>query len=528
MADPSPLDLDAEDQGPHWPTPALGVIQPAAPARGFADVGAGRTYEVDVVVVGSGPGGASVAMELALAGARVLVLEEGPATSRFQKNQAHTARYHMQEGGAMVARGTAFVPIAAGRGVGGGTLINSALSFRTPDTVLDSWARLLGDDGWSAAAMAPIFDEVTARVGVGITPDAVAGENNRIIARGVAALGLSGGLAPRSTPGCAGCGACNFGCPVGGKASTNLTFLPVAVAHGAIIQAETRVDRLLVEGNRVVGVEGHAVDPDTGEVGGTVRALAPRVVLSAGGIGTPRLLWHSGLGERLGPVGEGLHIHPGNAVLGECDQPVHLWKGASQGADFHHPDDPGILPHTFTAPPEACLLATGMVGARLEEGLALLPRLCGCIVMISDHGTGRVRATPDGRADISYSFDPGDVARIKLGMALTARVLLAGGARRLTAIAHRVGWHTDAASLDAALAPLDIRDFTLYAAHPMSTCRMGLDPASSVVGPLGHAHRLEGLVIADASVYPTSLGVNPQITTMAVGTRIGRTLARAG
>ena len=504
------------------------VIMAAPPAGGFDDIGAGLRLQADVVIVGTGPGGSALARVLAEGGMSVVLLEEGPKQSRFAKSQAATCRNHMVEGGTLVARGRNFTPIAAGRGVGGGSLINSALSFRAPDAVLDGWADLLGDDGWSAAAMAPIYDEVAALIGVGTTPDRVAGENNRLIVRGIQALGLEGGLAPRSTPGCTGCGVCNFGCPTNGKASANLTMLPRAVAAGARIQAEARVEAILVEGGRAVGVRGRAVHPDTHAFGGSVEVRAPRVVLAAGAIGTPRLLWSTGLAPLLGPVGDGLHVHPGNAVLGLAEQEIHLWRGATQGAYFHHPDLPGVLPHSFSAPPEACLMAMNRTGSGLAKGLAELPHLAGCVVMVSDKANGRVRASSDGRAQVDYDFSDEDLDRTRRGMVETARVLLAGGAVALMAPVHGLGRHHTLASFEAALRPRGVRDFTLYAAHPMATCRMGIDRADSVVDPHGRAHGLPGLWIADASVFPTSLGVNPQLTVYATGTRIAHRLLAAG
>ncbi len=328
------------------------VLFPEPAALGFADVGAGTTIETEVVIVGSGPGAASVARVLAEAGVEVVLLEEGPPRSRFRPNQAHTARFHMQERGAMVARGNNFIPVTAGRGVGGSTLINGALCFRAPGAVLDGWADALGDRGWSAASLAPLYDEVSALVGVGITPDRIAGEHNRMVARGVAALGYDGGLAPRNAPGCVGCGVCYYGCPSHGKASANLTLLPRAVAAGARIQADTEVREVLVEGDRAVGVRGVAIDPDSGTQGGDVVVHARHVVLSAGAIGTPRLLWSCGLAERLGPVGDGLHIHPGTAVLAASDTPIEMWKGATQGAYFHVPGMPELLPTPSRFPPK--------------------------------------------------------------------------------------------------------------------------------------------------------------------------------
>ena len=174
------------------------LMFPAAPADGYEAVGSGRQLEADVVIVGTGPGGAAAARVLSEGGLKVVLLEEGPATSRFKPNQAHTMRYHMQEGGMVVAKGSALLSIAAGRGVGGGSLINSALSFQPADDVLDKWGTLLQDDYWGSASLGPIYDEVAADIGVSDTQPWFAGGNNRLIKRGIDALGLDGGLAPRS------------------------------------------------------------------------------------------------------------------------------------------------------------------------------------------------------------------------------------------------------------------------------------------------------------------------------------------
>ncbi|MCB9675635.1 MAG: GMC family oxidoreductase [Alphaproteobacteria bacterium] len=483
------------------------------------------TLVADVVIVGTGPGGAAAARVFAEAGLKVVMLEEGPARPNFRPNLAHVNRYHMQEGGAMVAMGDHFMPVAAGRGVGGGSLVNSALSFRTPDPVLQGWTEVLKDDRYGPDAMRPVFDEVGEIIQIGLTPPDIAGENNLIIARGVEKLGLHGGLAPRNTPRCTGCGFCNYGCPVGGKASMDTNFIPMAMGRGAIVQADTKVDRVLVEGDRAVGVSGRVLHTDTREEVGRIEVRAEKVVLCAGGVGTPRLLHHAGLAKRLGPaVGVGMHVHPGNLVLGECDFDVKMWSGATQGAYFESDDHPGVLPHTATLPPGALLMLFGKVGRRAKEDLQRVPRMCGCVVMISDKGEGWVSANADGTARIGYDFAPNDIQRIKDGMVLTARVLLEGGAKKVMCAVHGVGEHESLASFEAALMPRTIHDFALYASHPMSSCRMGLDPATSVIDVDAQAHGLEGLYISDSSIFPTSLGVNPQYTTMTLSTLIARNI----
>jgi choline dehydrogenase-like flavoprotein len=504
------------------------VMLPPPPADGFEEVGTGRTLNADAVIVGSGPGGAAAARVLTQAGMKVVVVEAGPKQSRFQRNYAHTAKYHMQENGSIVAQGSAMMPIAAGKGVGGSTLINAALSFKAPDDVLKRWEESLQDPYWGPKELGPVFDEIAKYIGVGETPESVAGENNKLLVRGIKAMGFNGGLAPRSTPRCVGCGICYYGCPSSGKNSVNLNFLPEAVIAGGTIQAEVQVEEVIIEGGKAVGIRGVAIHPDTKERGGALEVRADRVILSAGAIGTPRLLWQCGVAKEMGPVGEHLHVHPGSTLIGISETKIQMWKGATQGAYFHPEELPGVLPHTFSAPPEACLVAGGFIGQDFQKGLALLPYMCGMLTMVSDKGNGRVRASRTGRADIKYNFHDDDVERIKLGLIEVAKVLLSGGARDLRAPIHGIGVVNSVEALRKGLDRCSIEDFSLYAAHPMGTCRMGLNPEQSVIGPDGESHSISGLFIADASVFPSSLGVNPQLSTMVVSTQIAHRILKRG
>lgn len=499
--------------------------QPETPAEGFT--AEDRELDADVVIIGTGPGGAAAARVLSGGGMRVVMLEEGPARERFRPNQSAVMRYHMQEGGAMVATGRTYMPIASGRGVGGGTLINSAIAWRCPDEVLDSWTALLGDARFSAANMRPVYDWIWEYLGIWETLPGIAGENNDLIVRGVRKLGWEGGYLSRYTPRCVGCGTCFYGCGTGGKSSMNHNFLVEAQAAGVRILAETKVVDVLVASGRAAGVVGQCVHPETGEPGGKVTVRAPKVIVAAGGIGTPRFL--HGISTPLGPaVGRGLHTHPGNAVFGVCKHEVNWWKGATQGAWCHVPDLPGVLPHSSTLPPEVAMLALAALGIGSAEAIRIMPHLVGLLVLVSDKSSGSVGRWPDGRANIRYDFLDSDVERIKAGMVAGAKVLLAGGADWLFCAVGGVGRVWSAEELEVRLRPATIRDFTLYASHPMSTCRMGTDPETSVVRPDGRAHALEGLYLSDASVFPTSLGVNPSITTMAMSTIISQGILHAG
>ena len=494
--------------------------------RGWEDAQGQTTLECDDVIVGSGPGGAATARVLAEAGRRVIVVEEGPKTSRFKPNMPHTMRYHMQEGGTMIALGSAAVAVAAGRGVGGGSLINSAICWRAPDHVLSGWTSVLQDDRFRPEVMGPIYHEVEGIIGAGPTRDEIAGENNRIVVRGAQALGLPGGLLNRNTPGCVGCGICNYGCPSGGKGSVDRNLLVLARSAGATVQADVFVNEILIDGDRARGIRGVVRHPDSREPKGQLTVRASRVILAAGAVGTPRLIHTAGLAPRLGPaVGKGLHLHPGNGILGLCDHEVRMWSGATQGAYYEDPALPGVLPHTMTLPPGALLLALGGVGLSAKENLKLVNRICGCLVMVSDKGEGSVGVKSDGTADLRYWFAPEDLELLRLGMRRTVDVLLAGGAKQVLVPAAGARWTSNPQEAYATIDGASVTDYQLmYAAHPMATCRMGADPSTSVINPTGEAHKLAGLYITDSSIFPTSLGVNPQLTTMALATRIAQGL----
>ena len=182
-----------------------------------ADLRGAVAMSADVVVVGTGPGGAAIGRTLAEGGLRVVFVEEGPGYTRFRSSQAQVMRYHQQEQGMLIARGRHPVAIAAGRGVGGGSLINSAICWRTPDHVLDGWTELLGDDRFRRCHGGHLR-RASETLEIVKTPEHIAGENKMVV-RGARALGLEADLLHRNTPRCVGYGV--YRVPRARRASTS-------------------------------------------------------------------------------------------------------------------------------------------------------------------------------------------------------------------------------------------------------------------------------------------------------------------
>jgi len=483
-------------------------------------------YEsADVVVVGSGAGGAVAAKELAEAGLRVIVLEEGEHFDRrdFTGPPPERLRRFYRGNGLTFTIGVPTISLPIGRGVGGSTLINSGTCFRTPDFVLDSW-------GMDGAELEPLFASVEETLNVGPVGADIMGANGEVMEKGRRELGYSGGPIRRNARGCHGSGVCAFGCPLDAKLGMHVSYLPLAVHAGARIISGCRVEGLVIENGRAAGVRGSIVDAESGAVQRDARfeVRANRVILAAGAIYTPALLQRQRLANSSRQVGRNLRIHPGCGVLGVFDHDLNAWKGVMQSTYVDEKLRDGILLEATYPPPGVGYSAGGVggKGSDLKDFLARYPQTVAAGLIISDAGTGRVRATPGGGLLITYDMHPDDVRKTLEGIRLAAEVYLAAGAEEvhtllpgLPAVRKReeLDWITEGKWTAA--------DLKLSAYHPMGTCRMGTDPRSSVVDEFGRAHDVPGLVIVDASVLPGSTYVNPQITIMALAARSARRLA---
>jgi choline dehydrogenase-like flavoprotein len=482
-----------------------GAVSEHRPGRfvGSVDLPPGD-LECDAVVIGSGAGGAVVAAELAEAGWDVVVVEEGPhvPTERFTNDALTGVRTLYREGGLTTMLGTPPVGYAEGRCVGGSTTVNGGMAWRTPEPVLDRWRREHGLEALTSD-LGPLFER-----------------DQHLLRRGAEQLGWAVVDNRRAQVHCGGCNACVLGCPTGAKQSTLVSYLPRAVAFGATVISDCRVQRVLLVGKRTAGVRAVRAD------GRRLVVRAPVVVVAAGALQTPVLLLRSGVRSPSGQLGRNLSIHPGANVAAVFDEPVEGWKGVHQAYQVHEFE--GVLMAAVNLPPGLVARTLSLPPEELGRVMAGYDRIVTAGVLVDDTSTGRVRSV-GGRAVARYDLSPRDAGRIVVAVADLCRLLFAAGA---TSIHLPFPGHPPTTSVDdlpALLAEtIPAGRMAISTVHLMGTARMGGDPLRSVCDPAGRVHDTAGLRVADASLLPTPLGINPQLTIMAMATAVARSLIAEG
>jgi choline dehydrogenase-like flavoprotein len=496
-----------------------------------ADLDGDLAVECDVVVIGTGAGGAVIAKELAEAGVAVVMLEEGRFFERDEFNGRAFAnqRSMYRNGGFTFSVGNPPIPIPIGQTVGGSTTINSGTCYRPPARVLSRWADELGLTDLTEEKLAPHVDRVERILGVAEAKASLMGGAGRVIARGCDALGFSHHKPlRRNAPDCDGKGVCCFGCPTDAKRSTNVSYVPMALKAGAELFHGVRVERIVVSGGRATGVVGRVTgrSPDGSHIDRTLTVHARAVVVACGTLLSPVLLERNRLGLSSGELGANLSIHPAAGMLAEFDEKIDGWNGIPQGYAIEEFHDEGILFEGATTPFEYSMsFLLTQVGPRLTEIAEGYDRIASFGFMVQDTSRGRVRLI-NNQPVITYRLNDHDVARLKRGIDILARVYFAAGARTVFPPVYRFEELSSETELERfRKAKIGAGDLELTAYHPLGTCRMGLDPNRSVVGPDHQLHDCQGVYVVDGSAVPTSLGVNPQITIMSLATRAAELLA---
>ncbi|MBI5497323.1 MAG: GMC family oxidoreductase [Deltaproteobacteria bacterium] len=492
---------------------------PPANARNLRPADGDLALEADVVVVGSGAGGAAAAWEMARRGMAVVVLEDGPFVARgeFTGHALDMTRLMYRDDGVTIALGKPGILLPIGRVAGGTTTINSGTCFRTPPEVLAAWRYSRGLNGLTDAVLAPHFDQVERVLGVEPTPDHLLGRCGHIVARGASRMGLRPFPLPRNAPGCEGSGVCCFGCPTRAKRSANESWLPMAMERGARLLCNVAAQRIVWDGKRAAGVVGRV------HGGGTVTVKAPRVVVAAGTLHTPALLRASGV--RSPALGRFMTIHPATKCLALMDEPVRGWEGVPQGLGVDADGLDGIKFEGAFVPPSVGAVAIPLVGEEHVEVMEQYDRLATYGFMVKDQPNGWLAFR--GLDTVPF-YTPGEheLVRLRRGVSMLVEIFLAAGARTvLTPIAGFPRVANQAELADLRRYEFDVGEVELSAFHPLGTARMAEDPEQGVCDENGAVHGRQGVYIADGAAVPSSLGVNPQVTIMALALRLGARLA---
>jgi choline dehydrogenase-like flavoprotein len=498
------------------------------------------TLEADVAIAGSGAGGGTAAEILANAGLKVVVLEEGPLRTssdfRMRESEAYPELY--QESAARKTRDKA-INILQGRCVGGGTTVNWTSSFRTPPATLAFWQREFGIAGFGVEDLAPWFARMEARLSIlpwEVAPNA----NNEALARGALKIGIPSAAIRRNVKGCWNIGYCGLGCPTNAKQSMLVTTIPGALAKGAVLVTRVRVQRLLLANDRVTLLEGDAMDArGVTPTPRKVRVRARAYIAAGGAIGTPALLLRSGTPDPHGIVGQRTFLHPTVVSAALMPERVDAFAGAPQTIYSDHfldtqPID-GPLGYKLEAPPlHPVLTATTLPadGRTHAQWMAAFPRLQVLIALMRDgfhpeNQGGTVRLRDDGTPLLDYPLLPLFWEAARRAMRTMAEIQFAAGAQTVMPM------HADGAAfvnIDDARAAIDA--FALQpgvtpvvSAHVMGGAPLGPNPKRAVVASSGRHHQVENLYVFDGSLFPTSLGANPQLSIYGVVARLATGLA---
>ena len=528
--------------------PAAGIIPDPVRegiARGWKILDASRletdrTLEADVVIVGSGAGGGVTAEILALAGLKVLIVEEGALRSsqdfKMREAEAYPSLYQESAARQTLDKG---IKILQGRTVGGSTTVNWTSSFRTPTATLDYWRSHFALDGFEIEAMAHWFAIMEARLNVSDW-QAAPNENNALLKRGADKLGISSGLIRRNVRGCWNLGYCGMGCPTNAKQSMLVTTIPSALDHGAQLVTRARAERIVFRGERAdellcIGLQPDGIAPN----GRTLRLRARHFVVAGGAINSPALLMRSNAPDPRKLLGKRTFLHPTLISVGIFPQRVDAYAGAPQTVYSDHflhtaPID-GPMGYKLEAPPlHPVLLSTTMNGFGQEHAAMMrqFAHIQGMLALLRDgfheDSPGGAVQLKDGAGVLDYPLNDFLWDGARRALLTMAEIQFAAGASSVRPAHESARAYTSwgEAKREIAALPQQLHMTRVASAHVMGGCAMSGDERLGVTTPEGRYRGIANLSVHDGSLFPTSIGANPQLSIYGIAARLASGLAQ--
>ena len=498
----------------------------------------------DVAIVGSGAGAGITAELLARAGLQVVIVEEGPLKSSTDFNQLESEAYPSlyQESAARKTADKA-ITILQGRCVGGSTTVNWTSSFRTPPATLQFWRQHFGLDGYDEASLAPYFAQAEQRLNVAPWPVAP-NENNELLRRGATRLNLPVATIARNVKGCWNLGSCGLGCPTNAKQSMLVTTIPAALALGAQLLSETRAERFELANGRITALICRAVEPNgaltqAGRAQEATKIVAKHYVLAGGAINSPALLLRSGAPDPHGQLGTRTFLHPVVMASGIFEQPVQAWQGAPQSLytdHFLHTQAlDGAMGYKIETPPLHPLIFATTVPGFGPSHHALLKAFAHTHTQLAllrdgfhpESPGGRVSLRGDGSAVLDYPLTDYVLDGARRALLSMVEIQFAAGAQQVLPLHEMAVPYGSWAEARAAVAALPMKPHLLkvVSAHVMGGCALAGNARQGVTRPDGLHWQLGNLSIHDGSLFPTSIGANPQLSVYGVVNRLAQDLA---
>lgn len=483
--------------------------------------------EFDVVIIGSGAGGGTVAKELAplvRAGLKIAVLEWGPKfkEEEFTGRELEMVNRLYFDGGGFLTRDRAMT-LAFAKAYGGSTVVYTGTSLKLPRAAFDRWGvpGLGYDDLMRRSAKYIVENSVHE-----LEPDKI-NDNNRLFYEACLKLGYRAGQFPVNLKGCKGSGMCNLGCPNGAKQGTLRVQLPAAESQGVQMVTNCKVESIAMDRTLLATVR----DPGLGQPGawepGSYRIRAKIVVVSAGAVNTPALLLRSGFGPGLPALGRYFTAHPALILVAQHDKPITNYYGHPKSYFCDHfADSHGFLLETCMYFPFVTAKNLCGFGAEHAQLMSRMDRLQMILVLALDEALRENRVTIDGAGNpvVDYRLTPAVLKSLHASMLTSARLFFAGGAARVHAPAgvRFLIERSEAGRLEELIRPELVLPgkISISSAHLMGGCRMGTELETSVTDSRGRVHNVPWLYVADASLFPRCAEINPYVTIMALADRV--------
>jgi choline dehydrogenase-like flavoprotein len=496
------------------------------------------SIEADVVIIGTGAGGAISADILSRAGLQVVLIEEGPLRSsqdfRMQEAQAYSDLYW--DSAARKTEDKA-ITILQGRTVGGSTTVNWTSCFRTPESTLQYWSERHGITGYGSNDLVPWFQQIEQRLNIApwaLKPNA----NNSLLQIGAQKLGISTHTIARNVKGCWNLGYCGMGCPTNAKQSMLVSCVPDALDRGAQLFTRCRAWNFSHQGGKITQLNTLALAPD----GLIPKALtlsfkARHYILAAGAINSPALLLRSHLPDPYELTGSRTFLHPVVISAALMPQPVQAWQGAPQSVYTDHflqrPFD-GAMAFKLEAPPiHPVLFATTLQGFGTAHAdiMRQFTYVHAQLALMRDgfheeSPGGQVKLRSDGSGVLDYNLNDYFWRSAREALLAMAEIQFAAGAKKVYSVHELCSGYGSWQEAKQAISALPMKAglTRVVSAHVMGGCRFGSSERDSVVQLDGRHWHIRNLSVHDGSLFPTSIGANPQLSIYAIAARLSHEL----